>query len=185
MKKILRFNEYKSYRLNEADDNEESDENIEDGSEPMDLNDISADTEDEVDDSVYKDVPEDSANGNLVLLKNKLEKIFTDSDELGVLDNIEIDDNYTSKTVKLKYNDNEFQYNCYIRMPLEDILKKENGGERAELKMKKYSNGELIGQVDKTVDISEINSEMLIKMNSELDEKYSSEDDDMGLEYEE
>ena len=63
-------------------------------------------------------------------------------------------------------------------------MQEENGGERAEMKMKKYHNGELIGQLDKTIDISDINSAFLIRMNSDLDAKSLSDEDDLGIEYE-
>ena len=112
----------------------------------------------------------------------------------------------THQNLIVKFYDNEFYYNLLIRINLTEAYKNNNDEETEEgeetttkkkfsikgieecyIKFRKYEidGFKLIGIVDKNVKIEDINEDFIISLKIEMDEKFSSEEDSIGIEFEE
>jgi hypothetical protein len=189
MKKIKTFNEY--YRILEKDDEDIDsilgDDNEEqlDNTDNADIDNQESDAEDSKITSRFS--PEDLINKELQKIQNIISNIFTEDNEIGNLQNSTISNNYTNYTIKLKYTDGEYEYSCYIEIPLEEVVDNKEI-KTIYFKMKKYLDSNLIGERDEEFkNSSEFTKDFLIKVNIDLDSDFNlnKESDDLGLEFEE
>lgn len=97
---------------------------------------------------------------------------------------------YDSLTVK--FSDNDYMYNLYITIPLEEGINKDKSKDfsdqdikKCSYKFKKYEVQDftLIGQLGpKTIDISEINEEFLVSLKIDLDEQFGGDEEKLEIE---
>jgi len=90
--------------------------------------------------------------------------------------------------VKLIFSDEEFRYDVTFTIDLKDAVPEEEDKDFSDkdikkcyIKYKKYDinkNYEMIGELSKTVDIKDINEELLINLKLELDEDYGEGGDE-------
>ena len=184
MKKIKNYREY--HQINEEDENIDDilgdDENTD-----MDTDmDISDDIEEEAPEIDSRFSPEDMIQKELEKIKLIINNIFVDGNDIGDLTESTISNNYTNYTLKLKYNDGEYEYNCYIEIPLEEVVDNKKI-KTIYFKMKKYLETKLVGERDEELNsVSDFSQDFLIKINTDLDSDFNinKEEEDLGLEFE-
>jgi hypothetical protein len=95
-------------------------------------------------------------------------------------------------TLTVKFSDDENTYSIYIKIDTSEVAQdiaafpKEEGKDfsiddikKCHITLKKYdiNTFEVIGQVDKNVEVKGLDEEYLIKLKIELDDMFSSEDE--------
>ena len=191
MRNIKRYNEY--FRINEEDDNEDDGLNLESDQEDNNNDDNSEFTDNENDntetdesdlDDAFSDSPEDLINNTFLKMKNSIKSIFASENEIGQLDDLSVDNNYTNWSLKLKYNDGVYQYSCYIEIPLEEVVD-DKSVDNVGFKMKKYKDGELLGEKSKKISPTSIDAMFFTTFVDDLNKENNLEsEDDLGLEFE-
>lgn len=92
-------------------------------------------------------------------------------------------------TLRVIFNDSDTRYDLYIIINLRDIIKGSNMDEFnitdikfAYAKLKKYvsteDSFELLGELDKKIQIGEISQDFILQFKMELDDFFDSEDED-------
>lgn len=92
-------------------------------------------------------------------------------------------------TLRVIFNDNDTRYDLYIIINLRDVIKDSNMDEFnitdikfAYAKLKKYvsteDSFELLGELDKKIQIGEISQDFILEFKMELDDFFDSENDD-------
>jgi len=206
--RILNFNKFKlleKENLEELDDFSLEDDN-EDGNENSDEDEDEDIEEEESTETNYDQNPSYYANQAIDIVTNRLVKLFQkeseeqlikDRDESNYANNgvelIEVDKTETPlrKSVVIKYKDESFTYHLFITANIMKVNPDDEDTKNIKLvgiKFKKYAetdSGEsLLGDLErKSEDISVIDRDYLDKLNAELDDKYSI-DDDFDMEFE-
>ena len=112
--------------------------------------------------------------------------------------NVHLDSSELSKysaqfdSIKLIFSDEEFRYDLFITIPLEEAINKDKTKDfsdkeikKCSYKFKKYEQKgfELVGQLGpKTVEIDSINEEFLVSLKIELDDEYGGEQETLEFE---
>ncbi len=92
--------------------------------------------------------------------------------------------------IVIKFSDSEFLYNLYVTIPLEEAVPEEEGDskkiKKCYIKFKKYDleNFDLIGQIEKNVDIDKVDEDYLVSLKIDLDDEFDKKED-IGIETEE
>lgn len=149
-------------------------------------------------DTDFNDTPENYIRMDIRKIKNLLLSFFKneegepDNETFGTLLSIEDDNFNTHQTLVLKYQDEQYMYNVYIKIPLSEALTKDSEKKLSmdsikscNIKFKKYdlSDSSLIGEIDRKIKISDINKQLLIDLNIELDKEFGNSNDDLDLEF--
>ena len=95
-------------------------------------------------------------------------------------------------SIKIIFSDEEFRYDFFITIPLEEAISKDKTKDfsdkeikKCSYKFKKYDldGFELVGQIGpKTVDIDKIDEEFLVSLKIELDDEYGDEPEKLEFE---
>lgn len=92
----------------------------------------------------------------------------------------------TMDSVKIKYTDEKYLYDLTISIPLEEAVGETEGDftlndiKSCNIKFKKYDSDEfnLIGELNKNVDIKEIDEDFLIALKIEIDDEFGSDEEE-------
>lgn len=160
----------------------------------------------------YLQDPSYYINQALNVVKNNIVKLFEepapDPDKTVELDpssyyaqNMQLMDiKYTdmplNKSLIIKYNDSKYLYHLIITIKIDQgkiEVEKDGDDNLSEIdncgvKLKKYNNeaDNLVGQIDKQkVLLKDINQDFIDTLNAELDNKFSVDTDELGIEYKE
>ena len=99
----------------------------------------------------------------------------------------------TLDNIKLIFSDEEFRYDLYITIPLEEALVKDKTKDFSDkdikkcyVKFKKYQidNSELVGQISKNAEIANIDEDFLVELKIELDEEFGGDSEKIEIETE-
>jgi hypothetical protein len=99
----------------------------------------------------------------------------------------------TLDNIKLIFSDEEFRYDLYITIPLEEALVKDKTKDFSDkdikkcyVKFKKYQidNSDLVGQISKNVEIANIDEDFLVELKIELDEEFGGDSEKIEIETE-
>lgn len=127
----------------------------------------------------FNKINEENADSMSIIIKNNILKIF-ENNNIGIISNIDVRNNYTNISIKTSFYDDLAKYILYLKL---DNIDSEN-----EIKyiLKKYDSDttDLIGILEgdiKTID--DVNEEFFIDLKTKIDEKFSSDDDDLGIEF--
>jgi hypothetical protein len=99
----------------------------------------------------------------------------------------------TLDNIKFIFSDEEFRYDLYITIPLEEALIKDKEKDFSDkdikkcfVKFKKYQidNSELIGQISKNAEIANIDEDFIVELKIELDEEFGDESEKIEIETE-
>jgi hypothetical protein len=143
------------------------------------------------------DTPETYIKSALDRLKNKIVQMFDnekEDDEVSFTDlNVNLESAEVSKYSKLydsltvKFSDSDFAYTIIILIDIKDGIPEDKESDfdiddikKCYLKFKKYDldNFNLLGKIDKNVEIKDINKEFIIDLKLELDETFNLGDDE-------
>jgi len=99
----------------------------------------------------------------------------------------------TLDNVKVKYSDEQFLYDMTISIDLKDAVPQDETKDfsdtdikQCSIKFKKYKTDdfELVGEITKTVDIKDINQDLLIKLKIQIDDEFGGEEEEFKIEEE-
>ena len=93
-------------------------------------------------------------------------------------------------SVTIKFSDDYSTYNLWIMIELKEGMPKDTNGDfsnkdvkKCYVKFKKYDNitFDLIGQIDKNVDIDKIDEDFLVDLKIEIDEEYGTDGEELEI----
>ena len=93
-------------------------------------------------------------------------------------------------SVTIKFSDDYSTYNLWIMIELKEGMPKDANGDfsnkdvkKCYVKFKKYDNitFDLIGQIDKNVDIDKIDEDFLVDLKIEIDEEYGTDEEELEI----
>lgn len=150
----------------------------------------------------HTDTVETYSNTLLTKLKRKIEAMFNEEDiqqmkdkdkptfkEYGMtLDNCEISTKPHDR-LSFRFSDDGYYYQVYIEIKVADVTKdisevgededfSDDKIKKCYLKFKKYDKNtdEVVGQLDKNVDVKNIDEEYFINLKIEIDEEFGNDD---------
>jgi len=95
--------------------------------------------------------------------------------------------------IKIIFSDEEFRYDLYITIALEEALIKDKTKDFSDkdikkcfVKFKKYKidNSDLVGQISKNVEIANIDEDFLVELKIELDDEFGDDSEKIEIETE-
>ena len=100
----------------------------------------------------------------------------------------------TLDNVKAIYQDDKYRYDLTISIDLKDAVPQDDTKDFSDDDIKKClvtfkaydqdDNFNLIGKISKTVDIKDVNQDLLTKLKIEMDDKYGGGEEEFGIETE-
>lgn len=86
----------------------------------------------------------------------------------------------------VKFSDDEFLYNLYVTIPLEEAVSDDDGKRKIKkcyIKFKKYDleTFDLIGQITRNTEIEKIDEDYIVELKIDLDEEFDQVED-LGIE---
>ncbi len=165
------------------------------------------------------DTPEEYIKMELIKLKRKIDGFFEreiDSDEVSTMSDalkkgrdqeksekeisfselgLQLQSSEISKYSSLydnlvvKFSDDEFLYNLYVTIPLEEAVpeeeKESKSIKKCFIKFKKYDleNFDLIGQITRNTELDSVDEDYLVSLKIDLDDEFDKKED-LGIETE-